>query len=157
MHRHGYKGRKVGRERDQRRALWRGLMVSLIDSGRIETTLPKAKEILPMTEKIITKAKKGGLANRRLIEARLGSRQATLTLLDVIAPQLTDRDSGFLRIEKTTTRVGDGAEMAIVEFVDEIDFDYDPTEKPIAKIETKDQPKTDEKPAESKPAAKEAK
>lgn len=64
MHRHGYKGRKFGRERDQRRALLKGLATSLVEHGSIETTLPKAKELVRYIEKLITKAKKGDLANR---------------------------------------------------------------------------------------------
>ncbi len=133
MHRHGYKGRKLSRERDQRRALWRGLAVSLIENGQIETTLPKAKDLAPKVEKIITKAKTGGLANRRLVEARLGSRSATVLLFDTIAPQLKDRQSGFLRIARTDVRVGDGAQLAVVEFVDELNFETEvaKTDKPV--------------------------
>ena len=120
MHRHGYKGRKFGRERDQRRALLKGLATSLVIHGRIETTLPKAKETLRFTEKLITKAKKGDLHNRRQILARLGNIENTNKLVDVIAPQLAGRNSGHLRVERTAVRRGDGAEMAIIEFVDDI-------------------------------------
>ncbi len=73
MHRHGYKGRKFGRERDQRRALMKGLADSLIKYESIETTLPKAKEIVPYAEKLITKAKKGDLHNRRQVIAKLAN------------------------------------------------------------------------------------
>ena len=103
MHRHGYQGRKFGRERDQRRALLRGLATSLVEHGKIETTLPKAKELKRHIEKIITKAKKGDLASRRQVIAALGS-----------------RTSGHVRVERTRLRVGDGAQMAIIEFVDDI-------------------------------------
>ena len=120
MHRHGYKGRKFGRERDQRRALLKGLATSLVIHGRIETTLPKAKETLRFTEKLITKAKKGDLHNRRQILAKLGNIENTNKLVDVIAPQLAGRNSGHLRVERTAVRRGDGAEMAIIEFVDDI-------------------------------------
>ena len=120
MHRHGYKGRKFGRERDQRRALLKGLATSLVIHGRIETTLPKAKETLRFTEKLITKAKKGDLHNRRQILAKLGNIENTNKLVDVIAPQLAGRNSGHLRVERTAVRRGDGAEMAILEFVDDI-------------------------------------
>lgn len=120
MHRHGYKGRKFGRERDQRRALLRGLANQLIIHGRIETTLPKAKETLRFTEKLITKAKKGDLHDRRQIISKLSSVDNGNKLVDVIAPQLQARNSGHLRIERTVVRRGDGAEMAILEFVDEI-------------------------------------
>ncbi len=122
MHRHGYKGRKLGRKRDQRKALLRNLAKQLIEHGSIETTLPKAKELLPLTEKLITKAKKGDLANRRLIISKLGDVYVANLLVDQIAPQLKNRQSGFLRIEKTEARVGDNAQMAIIEFVDDIKY-----------------------------------
>jgi large subunit ribosomal protein L17 len=120
MHRHGYVGRKFGREVDQRRALRRGLLISLIEHGKIETTLPKAKELVRHIEKLITKAKKGGLNNRRLIISALDNQNAANKLVDEIAPQLTTRNSGHVRVERTRIRVGDGAEMATISFVDEI-------------------------------------
>ena len=120
MHRHGYKGRKFGRERDQRRALLKGLATSLVIHGRIETTLPKAKETQRYTEKLITKAKKGDLHSRRQVISKLGNIDAANKLVDVIAPQLSGRNSGYLRDERTTVRRGDGAELAIIEFVDDI-------------------------------------
>lgn len=119
MHRHGYKGRKFGRERDQRKALMRGLAISLIEHGAIVTTLPKAKDLRPMVEKMITKARKGGLSNRRSLIASLNVKAAN-RLMDVVAPSLK-RESGYLRIEKLgEARVGDNAELARIEFVDEI-------------------------------------
>ena len=130
MHRHGYKGRKFGRERDQRRALLKGLATSLVIHGKIETTLPKAKETLRYTEKLITKAKKGDLHNRRQVIAALSTQEAANRLVDVIAPQLTARNSGHVRVRRTSLRVGDGAQMAIIEFVDEI---KEPTAKKEAK------------------------
>ena len=120
MHRHGYKGRKFGRERDQRRALLKGLATSLVIHGRIETTLPKAKETQRYTEKLITKAKKGDLHSRRQVISKLSNIDAANKLVDVIAPQLSGRNSGYLRVERTTVRRGDGAELAIIEFVDDI-------------------------------------
>lgn len=120
MHRHGYQGRKLGRERDQRRALLKGLVSSLIEYQRIETTLPKAKELVPAIEKLITKAKKGDLASRRAVIAEVSTLEIANKLVDVIAPQLTKRTSGHVRIVRTTLRRGDNAQMAIVEFVDEI-------------------------------------
>lgn len=119
MHRHGYRGRKFGRERDQRKALMRGLAISLIEHGAIVTTLPKAKDLRPMVEKMITKARKGGLSNRRSLIASLNVKAAN-RLMDVVAPSLK-RESGYLRIEKLgEARVGDNAELARIEFVDEI-------------------------------------
>ena len=120
MHRHGYKGRKFGRERDQRRALLKGLATSLVMEERIETTLPKAKELVRYIEKLITKAKKGDLANRRAVIAGLSTQIAAVKLVDQIAPQLTSRTSGHVRVERTRLRVGDGAQMAVIEFVDEL-------------------------------------
>ena len=120
MHRHGYKGRKFGRERDQRRALLKGLATSLVMEERIETTLPKAKELVRYIEKLITKAKKGDLANRRAVIAGLSTQIAAVKLVDQIAPQLTGRTSGHVRVERTRLRVGDGVQMAVIEFVDEL-------------------------------------
>lgn len=120
MHRHGYKGRKFGRERDQRRALLKGLATSLVEHGKIETTFPKAKELVRYIEKLITKAKKGDLANRRRVIAGLSTQAAAFRLFDMIAPQLTGRTSGHVRVERTRLRVGDGAQMATIAFVDEI-------------------------------------
>jgi large subunit ribosomal protein L17 len=120
MHRHGYKGRKFSRERDQRRALIKGLATSLVEHGKIETTFPKAKELVRYIEKLITKAKKGDLANRRRVIAGLSTQAAAFRLVDVIAPQLTGRTSGHVRVERTRLRVGDGAQLATIAFVDEI-------------------------------------
>lgn len=120
MHRHGYKGRKLGRERDQRKALLKGLATSLVEYESIETTLPKAKEVVPYLEKLITKAKKADLASRRAVIASLSTKDAAYKLVDGIAPQLTKRDSGHLRIVRTRLRVGDNAQMAQVSFVDEL-------------------------------------
>lgn len=120
MHRHGYKGRKLGRQRDQRRALLKGLATSLVMEESIETTFPKAKELVRYIEKLITKAKKGNLANRRAVIAGLSTQVAAVKLVDQIAPQLTGRTSGHVRVERTRLRVGDGTQMAIVEFVDEL-------------------------------------
>ena len=99
MHRHGYKGRKL--------------------HGAIVTTLPKAKDLRPIVEKMVTKARKGGLSNRRALIAALNVQTAN-RLMDVVAPSIT-RDSGYLRIVKLGEyRVGDNAELARIEFVDEI-------------------------------------
>lgn len=121
MHRHGYKGRKFGRETDQRRALQRGLMRALIEHQSITTTLARAKEIRRGTEKLVTIAKKGGLANRRLLISRLDDIKTANLLMDVIAPQIK-RDSGYLRIERAGFRKGDNTEMATISFVDDIDL-----------------------------------
>ena len=122
MHRHGYKGRKFGRETDQRRALLRGLMCSLIKYQAITVTLARAKEMRRGTEKLVTIAKKGGLANRRLLISRLDNLEVADLLMDVIAPQIK-RNSGYLRIERTGFRKGDHAEMATISIVDSINLD----------------------------------
>lgn len=131
MHRHGYRGRKFGRERDQRRALMRGLMISLVEHGTITTTLPKAKELRPQAEKMITVARQGSLADRRRLIAKLNVDTAN-RLVDVIVPSLK-RDSGYLRVTRLDQRrVGDNAELATIEFVDEITEVTKP-DKPIRK------------------------
>jgi large subunit ribosomal protein L17 len=149
MHRHGYQGRKLHRERDQREALVKGLADSLVKYESIETTLPKAKEVVPYVEKLITKAKKGDLHNRRQIIADLQTIESAHKLVDELAPKLKGRTSGHLRIEKTRLRRGDNAQMARVSFVD--DLKEAPVAKP-AKAEAK--PKAEIKKAEvKKPAA----
>jgi large subunit ribosomal protein L17 len=127
MHRHGYKGRKLHRERDQREALVKGLADSLVKYESIETTLPKAKEVVPYVEKLITKAKKGDLHNRRQVISGLQTVTTAHKLVDEVAPKLNGRDSGHLRIEKTRMRRGDNAQMARVSFVDDLN------EAPVAK------------------------
>lgn len=127
MHRHGYQGRKFHRERDQREALMKGLADSLVKYETIETTLPKAKEIVPYIEKLITKAKKGDLHNRRQIISALQTLESAHKLVDEIAPKLTGRTSGHLRITRTRVRRGDNTQLARVSFVDDL------TEAPVAK------------------------
>ena len=120
MHRHGYQGRKLHRDRAQRTSLFRGLAGSLVEHGKIETTLPKAKELVPYIEKLITKAKKGDLSARRQVLAAITPSIAAHKLVDEIAPQLNTRNSGHVRIERTRLRVGDNAQLASVSFVDEL-------------------------------------
>lgn len=131
MHRHGYKGRKFRREAGPRRALIKGLATSLVTYGAIETTLPKAKEVLPYVEGLITKAKKGDLHNRRQVISGLSTIEAAQKLVDEIAPKLTARNSGHLRIKRTTLRVGDNAQLARISFVDDITAVKE-VEKPVA-------------------------
>ena len=143
MHRHGYKGRKFHRERDQREALIKGLADSLIKYESIETTLPKAKEVVPYVERLITKAKKGDLHNRRQVISGLQTVASAHKLVDEIAPKLKGRVSGHLRIERTRNRRGDQAQLARVSFVDEL------KEAPVAKPKAS-QSKSDEQGAVSK-------
>lgn len=143
MHRHGYKGRKFGRERDQREALLKGLADSLVKYETIETTLPKAKEVVPYVEKLITKAKKGDLHNRRQVISGLQTIESAHKLVDEIAPKLKGRDSGHLRVTRTALRRGDNTQLATVSFVDDLKA------APVAKA-------AEPKPASKKPAAKTA-
>ncbi len=159
MHRHGYKGRKLHRERDQRNALVKGLADSLVKYETIETTLPKAKEVVPYVEKLITKAKKGDLHNRRQVIADLQTIESAHKLVDQIAPKLKGRTSGHLRIERTRLRRGDNAQLARVSFVD--DLNEAPVAKAAApaKAEAKKPAatKTPAKAVAAKPAKKETK
>lgn len=134
MHRHGYKGRKFGRQRDQRRALLKGLATSLIEHGNIETTLEKAKDLRPMVEKLITKAKDGSLAKRREIIATLATKEAAHKLVDDIAPKLSQRNSGYLRIKRTTLRRGDLAQLATISFVDDLSAEAETPRKQKAGV-----------------------
>jgi large subunit ribosomal protein L17 len=149
MHRHGYKGKKFHRELGPRQALIKSLAESLIKYEAIETTLPKAKEVVPYVEKLITKAKKGDLHNRRQIISSLQTVASAHKLVDEIAPKLKERSSGHLRIEKSGFRRGDHAELARVSFVD--DLKEAPVAKPAA---ASSKPKTPAKPAARRPAAK---
>ncbi len=153
MHRHGYQGRKLGRERDQRRALIKSLADSLILHESIETTLPKAKEVVPYVEKLITKAKKGDLHNRRQIISKLMTLESAHKLVDDIAPKLGKRSSGHLRIERTDLRRGDNAQLARVSFVD--DLKVTPVAKAAKSVAKKPVTKKVTKPA--KPAKSSAK
>ena len=155
MHRHGYQGRKLHRERDQRRALIKGLADSLVKYESIETTLPKAKEVVPYLEKLITKAKKGDLHNRRQIVSSLQTVASAHKLVDQIAPKLAGRNSGHLRITKTVFRRGDNAQLARVSFVD--DLNGAPVAAPaVAKANVAKPVATKSKPV-AKPAVKESK
>ncbi|MDO4978795.1 MAG: 50S ribosomal protein L17 [Candidatus Saccharibacteria bacterium] len=151
MHRHGYKGRKFGRETDQRRALMRSMECALIQYQSVTVTLARAKEMRRETEKLITLAKRGGLANRRLLISRLDNIEMADLLMDVIAPQIK-RDSGYLRIERAENRRGDNSEMATISFVDDINLEVKATKEPAKKEAPK---KAEAKPA--KPAKKETK
>jgi len=130
MHRHGYQGRKLGRETDQRAALVKGLADSLVKYESIETTLPKAKEVVPYVEKLITKAKKGDLHNRRLVISGLQTVESAHKLVDELVPKMAGRSSGHLRIEKTRTRRGDNSQLARISFVDDLQS------APVAKAAT---------------------
>jgi large subunit ribosomal protein L17 len=116
--RHGNNKRKFGRVRKVRNALMNSLVSNLIVREKIKTTLPKAKELRPMIEKMVTSAKKGDLATRRIMIATLSGRSREVKkLFEVIAPKYKDKKGGYTRIVKLGVRVADGAPMAIIEFV----------------------------------------
>ena len=116
--RHGDNIRKFGRVRKVRNALMKTLALNLIVRGKIKTTEPKAKELRPYIEKLVTSAKKGDIATRRLVVSSLYNRRPEVKkLFDVIAPKYTDRKGGYTRVLKLGSRKSDGAAMAIIEFV----------------------------------------
>lgn len=115
--RHKVAGRGLARNTKQRKALFRGLVISLITHLKIETTLAKAKETRKIAEKIITLGKKGDLHSRRLALSTIPDRTAINRLFNEIAPRIS-RNSGYLRVLQTRNRVGDNASMAVLEFVD---------------------------------------
>lgn len=123
MNRHGYKVRKFGREKDQRRALIKGLADQLILNESIETTLPKAKATMKYTEKLITKAKKAkdDLHVRRQVINSLATLGAARKLVDELSPKLGNRSSGYLRVKRTSARRGDGTQLARISFVDNLE------------------------------------
>ena len=114
--RHGNHNRKFGRETNQRNALLKSLARSLVIKNKITTTEAKAKEIRPLVEKLVTRAKTDTLSNRRVLIASLGS-ALTANKLMKTAATYTERKGGYLRITKMGPRKGDGAAMAVIEFV----------------------------------------
>ena len=114
-HKHGY--RKLGRTSSHRKALLKNLSIALITNGKIETTLPKAKELRSYFEKLITKARVGDSNAHRAIFAYLQDKEATKKLINEIAPEYKDRNGGYTRIIKTRIRRGDAAPMAFIELV----------------------------------------
>ncbi len=116
--RHHSNIRKFGRNKNQREALLKGLMLSLIARGRIETTEAKAKELRPSIEKLVTKANIGTLASRRLVISRLYNLTAEANkLIDTVAPKYKGQSGGYTRITKLPRRAGDASKMAIIEFI----------------------------------------
>jgi large subunit ribosomal protein L17 len=114
-HRHGY--RKLGRTSAHRAALLKNLSIALIENGKIETTLPKAKELRSYVEKLVTAARKGDANAHRAVFAALQDKEATKKLMNEVAPQFAERNGGYTRIVKTRIRRGDATTMAFIEFV----------------------------------------
>jgi ribosomal protein L17 len=116
--RHKVAHRKLGRTASHRTAMLRNMAASLIKHEQIITTLPKAKELRPYVEKLITLAKHGGLSNRRLAMSRLMDETQLAKLFDTLAPRYADRAGGYTRVLKAGFRASDQAAMAVIEFVD---------------------------------------
>ncbi|APL95531.1 50S ribosomal protein L17 [Sphingobium sp. TA15] len=116
--RHKVGHRKLQRSAGHRNSLLRNLAASLIKHEQILTTTPKAKELRPYVEKLITLAKKGGLSNRRLAHARLQDDAQLTKLFDVLAERYKDRNGGYTRVIKAGIRASDAAPIAIIELVD---------------------------------------
>ena len=116
--RHNNKGRALGRTSEHKEALLRNMATSLFRHGRIETTTAKAKELRPYAEKLITLAKRGDLAAKRLAARSIQDRDVLVLLFNEIGPRVAERAGGYTRILKTGFRQGDGAETALIELVD---------------------------------------
>ena len=116
--RHGVAGRKLGVTSTHRIAMFRNMASALIKHEQITTTLPKAKELRPVAEKLITLGKKGGLANRRLAYAELRDDVMVAKLFGTLADRYKERAGGYCRVLRAGVRYGDAANMAVIEFVD---------------------------------------
>ena len=116
--RHGYAHRKLGRTSAHRQAMFANMSASLIKHEQIVTTLPKAKELRPFVEKLITLGKKGNLHSRRLAISRVRDVEQVGKLFGTLAPRYADRNGGYIRVLKAGFRYGDNAPLAVIEFVD---------------------------------------
>jgi len=116
--RHRVGGRKLQRTSSHRAALFRNMAAALIKHEQILTTTAKAKELRPYVEKLVTLAKRGGLSNRRLAQARLMDDAQLAKLFDILAPRYANRDGGYTRVIKAGIRSSDAAPIAVIEFVD---------------------------------------
>jgi large subunit ribosomal protein L17 len=133
---HGIKGRKLNRTSTHRKALFINLSRALIEHEQIKTTLPKAKDLRPFIEKIITLGKKDSLANRRQVLSLIKCKELTQKLFSDIAPRFAKRNGGYTRIMKFGFRTGDKAPMAIIELVERVAKKVAP-KKSAAKKESK--------------------
>src|SRR5437899_7352412 len=115
--RHRNAHRKLSRNSSHRRAMLRNLVTDFLDHGRLMTTLPKAKEIRPLAEKMITLGKRDSLHARRLVQSYVMRETVAKKLFDTVAPKFADRNGGYTRIIKLGNRKGDGADMAIIELL----------------------------------------
>ncbi len=173
MSMHGIKQRKLGRKSQHRTAMFANMMTALIKHEQIVTTLPKAKELRPLIEKMITLGKKGGLANRRRAISIVRDQVQVEKLFSTLADRYADRQGGYTRVLKAGFRYGDAAPMAVIEFIDRdvsakgkdsgpvefIDSEHEKAEQPKAKKAQANPSKKAEKKADSEdaPKAKKAK
>lgn len=116
--RHRIAHRKLNRTQSHRKAMFANMASSLIEHEQIVTTLPKAKELRPFVEKLVTLAKRGDLGSRRIAIARTRNKEMSKKLFDVLGPRYADRPGGYIRVMKAGFRYGDNAPMAVIEFVD---------------------------------------
>ena len=116
--RHKIAHRKLNRTASHRKAMFANMSSSLVEHEQIVTTLPKAKELRPFVEKLVTLAKKGDLNSRRIAISRMRNKAQAKKLFDVLGPRYADRQGGYIRIMKAGYRYGDNAPMAVIEFVD---------------------------------------
>ncbi len=116
--RHKIAHRKLNRTASHRKAMFANMSSSLVEHEQIVTTLPKAKELRPFVEKLVTLAKKGDLNSRRIAISRMRNKEQAKKLFDVLGPRYADRPGGYIRIMKAGFRYGDNAPMAVIEFVD---------------------------------------
>ena len=116
--RHGFKGRRFARSVSHRKSMFANLAVSLLEHEQILTTLPKAKDLRPIVEKLVTLGKRGDLHARRQVITQIGNEGVVSRLFETIAPRYATRNGGYLRIMKAGFRHGDNAAMAVIEFVD---------------------------------------
>jgi large subunit ribosomal protein L17 len=116
--RHQNRGRKLSRTSSHRRAMFANMAVALVKHEQIRTTLPKAKELRPIVEKLVTLGKRGDLHARRLLIAKTRDETTATKLIDVLAPRYRERPGGYVRVLKAGFRHGDNAPMAIIEFVE---------------------------------------
>ena len=137
--RHGNSGRKLHRTSSHRQAMFKNMAAALIKHEQIVTTLPKAKELRPIVEKMITLAKRGDLHARRLAYARLRDEAMTKKLFDVLADRYKDRQGGYTRVLKAGFRYGDAAAMAVIELVDRDEDARGQDSGPTMAVETEEQ------------------
>jgi large subunit ribosomal protein L17 len=116
--RHGFRGRRFNRTAEHRKAMFANLSAALIKHEQIVTTLPKAKDLRPVVEKLVTLAKRGDLNSRRLAQAQLRDPAMVKKLFGVLGPRYGTRPGGYTRVLKAGFRYGDNAPMAVIEFVD---------------------------------------